>query len=61
MSSHWRQAGMTYLQYVNRAAHVMRTCLKEPMKSKALKNNKVHFRERAYQDGKKIDPGEFSL
>jgi len=33
-TSFWRIAGMSYLQYVNRAAGSVRSALKEPMKSK---------------------------
>ena len=60
MSTHWRAVGMSYLQYVNKSANVMRQCLKEPMKTNSLKVNNIHIRERLYQNGVKQEPGKLN-
>jgi hypothetical protein len=48
----WRQAGkVSYLKYANEMGGLLRECLKEPFKEKALKASQVHFRERVFAAG----------
>ena len=42
-TSFFRQAGLSYLQYANKSANVLRETLKEPVKSKVLFRNNVEF------------------
>ncbi|OQR86482.1 H - or Na -translocating F-type, V-type and A-type ATPase (F-ATPase) Superfamily [Achlya hypogyna] len=42
-SSLWRAVGMSYLQYVNFSAGVVRASLKEPVKSTVAARNAVDF------------------
>jgi F-type H+-transporting ATPase subunit epsilon len=46
MSTFWRAAGLSYLQYLQASSVAMRNSLKEPARSKALKSGAVHLRER---------------
>ncbi len=51
MSTFWRAAGLTYLQYLQASSVAMRNSLKEPARSKALKSGAVHLRERLWVNG----------
>ncbi|CAH0477133.1 unnamed protein product [Peronospora belbahrii] len=42
-TSLWRMAGVSYLQYVNQSANVVRTALKEPIKSTVQTRSHVGF------------------
>ena len=41
----WRLAGMTFLQYSQTSAAVVRLCLKEPLRTKALAREKIFFKK----------------
>ena len=57
----WRQAGkVSYLQYSNEMAGILRECLKEPFREKALKNSKVFMKERVFQNGAEVAKIEIS-
>ncbi|GFH44793.1 hypothetical protein CTEN210_01267 [Chaetoceros tenuissimus] len=47
----WRLAGMSYTQYVTRAATALRNGLKEPAKSQALKNETFSYNAAAWEAG----------
>ncbi|KAL3938220.1 MAG: hypothetical protein SGBAC_006827 [Bacillariaceae sp.] len=47
----WRIAGMTYLQYVNRAAGSVRSAVKEPMKSKLAAQGQFSYRASSWTAG----------
>uniref|UniRef100_A0A0G4FJL9 Uncharacterized protein n=1 Tax=Chromera velia CCMP2878 TaxID=1169474 RepID=A0A0G4FJL9_9ALVE len=47
----WRQAKVSYLQYSNEMAQLLRESLKEPFRSTALQRNQVHFKESIFQNG----------
>ena len=51
MSTFWRAAGITYLEYVNASSNALRNALKEPLKSKAAARGRVHLRERWWEGG----------
>ncbi|BDA47313.1 probable ATP synthase subunit epsilon, mitochondrial [Coccomyxa sp. Obi] len=51
-SSYWRVAGMSYLKYSNLCADMLRSSLKEPMKTKAKLREAVYFRAAVWKDGK---------
>ena len=55
MSTFWRAAKLSYLEYVNHSSSAVRAALKEPLRSKAAVRGKVHLRERWYEGGV---PGE---
>ena len=38
----WRAAGVSYLQYANEMAHILRSSLKDPAREKILNKNKVN-------------------
>ncbi|KAI9908711.1 hypothetical protein PsorP6_004016 [Peronosclerospora sorghi] len=42
-TSLWRMAGVSYLQYVNQSASVLRASLKEPVKSTVQARSNVQF------------------
>eukprot|EP00429_Kryptoperidinium_foliaceum_P024427 CAMPEP_0176128946 /NCGR_PEP_ID=MMETSP0120_2-20121206/65178_1 /TAXON_ID=160619 /ORGANISM="Kryptoperidinium foliaceum, Strain CCMP 1326" /LENGTH=70 /DNA_ID=CAMNT_0017464089 /DNA_START=62 /DNA_END=270 /DNA_ORIENTATION=+ len=50
-TSFWRVAGMTYLQYVNRAATSVRSALKEPMKSKLTSGSSFSYNAATWEGG----------
>ena len=54
----WRAAGMSYLQYANICADMLRSVLKEPAKSKALQRQAIYYRSSKFVDGKQSAPGE---
>eukprot|EP00529_Nitzschia_sp_RCC80_P037798 CAMPEP_0113452314 /NCGR_PEP_ID=MMETSP0014_2-20120614/6783_1 /TAXON_ID=2857 /ORGANISM="Nitzschia sp." /LENGTH=66 /DNA_ID=CAMNT_0000343683 /DNA_START=82 /DNA_END=282 /DNA_ORIENTATION=- /assembly_acc=CAM_ASM_000159 len=47
----WRIAGMTYLQYVNRAAVSVRGALKEPAKSKLSSQGQFGYKLSQWENG----------
>ena len=51
MSTFWRAASLSYLEYVNHASHAVRAALKEPLRSKASSRGNIHLRERWYENG----------
>ena len=51
MSTFWRAAQLSYLEYVNHASNAVRAALKEPMRSKAAARGNIHLRERWYDNG----------
>ena len=55
MSTFWRAAKLSYLEYVNHSSSAVRAALKEPLRSKAAARGNVHLRERWYEGGV---PGE---
>jgi hypothetical protein len=42
-TSLWRMAGMSYLQYINKSASVLRSTLKEPAKTKLASRSNVEI------------------
>lgn len=52
-TSFFRVAGLSYLQYVNKSAIVLREALKEPLKSKVAGRNKVEFAAFKWADGER--------
>ncbi|KAK0572772.1 hypothetical protein LWI29_036991 [Acer saccharum] len=52
----WRAAGMTYINYANLCAKMVRNCLKEPHKSEAISREKVHYSISKWADGKQEKP-----
>jgi F-type H+-transporting ATPase subunit epsilon len=59
---YWRNAGMTYISYANTCAAMVRNCLKEPHKTKALNREQVYYKLQTYQEGEPQKPGMgFSL
>jgi F-type H+-transporting ATPase subunit epsilon len=51
MSTFWRAAGMSYLQYLQASSVALRSSLKEPARTKAMKAGAVHLRERFWTQG----------
>eukprot|EP00815_Leptocylindrus_aporus_P007462 CAMPEP_0116057328 /NCGR_PEP_ID=MMETSP0322-20121206/4541_1 /TAXON_ID=163516 /ORGANISM="Leptocylindrus danicus var. apora, Strain B651" /LENGTH=65 /DNA_ID=CAMNT_0003541309 /DNA_START=95 /DNA_END=292 /DNA_ORIENTATION=- len=47
----WRLAGMSYLQYVNKASAVVVNALKEPAKSQALARMEYSFNKSVWEAG----------
>lgn len=60
-SSFWRQAGLSYLQYANKAASVLRETLKEPLRSQAAGRSAVSFGAHVWKDGNRGARGEEPL
>ncbi|KAG7358567.1 mitochondrial ATP synthase epsilon chain [Nitzschia inconspicua] len=50
-TSVWRIAGMTYLQYANRAAGSVRAGLKEPLKSKLAAQGQFSYKVSSWTNG----------
>jgi hypothetical protein len=61
MSTFWRAAKLSYLEYVNHSSNAVRAALKEPMRSKAAARGNVHLRERWYEGGVPGDSKFFFL
>ena len=51
-SSYWRVAGMSYLKYANLCADMVRSSLKEPLRTKAKLREAVYYRAAVWKDGK---------
>lgn len=56
-SAYWRVAGLSYLQYSNLCATMVRDALKEPMKESAKAREIVFFKNITYKDGKPSSQG----
>eukprot|EP00544_Gedaniella_sp_CCMP2646_P006694 CAMPEP_0202493942 /NCGR_PEP_ID=MMETSP1361-20130828/10075_1 /ASSEMBLY_ACC=CAM_ASM_000849 /TAXON_ID=210615 /ORGANISM="Staurosira complex sp., Strain CCMP2646" /LENGTH=73 /DNA_ID=CAMNT_0049124305 /DNA_START=68 /DNA_END=289 /DNA_ORIENTATION=+ len=54
-TSFWRLAGMSYLQYVNRATTCARLAMKEPARMKAMQQEVFSFTSTPWSNG---TPGE---
>ena len=46
----WRLAGMTYMNYVTRATHSLRSALKEPAKTKAFANSAISYNRSTFDN-----------
>jgi len=51
----WKQAGMSYLRYVNLCGDLVRAGLKEPARTAAKSRESVYFKKVAYS-GSKPEP-----
>lgn len=58
-TSMWRVAGLSYLQYVNKSAAVLRESLKEPVKSKLVARSNVNFAGFKWANGERGTRGTF--
>eukprot|EP00448_Togula_jolla_P040007 CAMPEP_0170621842 /NCGR_PEP_ID=MMETSP0224-20130122/28813_1 /TAXON_ID=285029 /ORGANISM="Togula jolla, Strain CCCM 725" /LENGTH=99 /DNA_ID=CAMNT_0010948121 /DNA_START=73 /DNA_END=370 /DNA_ORIENTATION=- len=47
----WRAAGVSYLRYSNEMAQVLRQCLREPYREKAMKRGETHLVEKVWANG----------
>ncbi|KAJ0179802.1 hypothetical protein K1T71_004393 [Dendrolimus kikuchii] len=50
--SAWRQAGLTYINYSNIAARVLRRSLKADLRNEALKRDESHVRITPWANGR---------
>lgn len=53
-SAYWRVAGLSYLQYSNLCATMLRDALKEPMKEVAKGREIVFFKNIMYEKGRPV-------
>jgi F-type H+-transporting ATPase subunit epsilon len=60
MVSFWRQAGLSYLRYANLCAKMVRNCLKEPHKAKALERDTIQFNVSQWRGGKATRGGMYA-
>jgi len=51
VTTFWRIAGMTYLQYVNTAATAIRGALKEPAQRKAMAQEFYSYKSSVWENG----------
>eukprot|EP00523_Entomoneis_sp_CCMP467_P010452 CAMPEP_0168727206 /NCGR_PEP_ID=MMETSP0724-20121128/5060_1 /TAXON_ID=265536 /ORGANISM="Amphiprora sp., Strain CCMP467" /LENGTH=66 /DNA_ID=CAMNT_0008774035 /DNA_START=47 /DNA_END=250 /DNA_ORIENTATION=- len=51
VTTYWRIAGLSYLQYVNKAATSIRGALKEPAKRKAVAQDKYFYKTSTWEAG----------
>uniref|UniRef100_M4B6J7 Uncharacterized protein n=1 Tax=Hyaloperonospora arabidopsidis (strain Emoy2) TaxID=559515 RepID=M4B6J7_HYAAE len=56
-TSLWRMAGVSYLQYVNQSAVVLRSALKEPVKSTVQARSNVEFAGFKWTNGERGERG----
>merc|ERR1712045_268323 len=47
----WRAAGVSYLRYSSEMASILRQCLREPYREKALQRDATHIVEKAWSNG----------
>jgi len=47
----WRAAGVSYLRYTNEMASILRQCLREPYREKALQKDATHLMEKVWANG----------
>mmetsp|Transcript_14149 Transcript_14149/g.24872 ORF Transcript_14149/g.24872 Transcript_14149/m.24872 type:complete len:92 (+) Transcript_14149:2-277(+) len=47
----WRAAGVSYLRYTNEMATILRQCLREPYREKALQKDATHLVEKIWVNG----------
>ncbi|GAX22503.1 hypothetical protein FisN_14Hh125 [Fistulifera solaris] len=52
VTTFWRVAGMSYLQYINKAAGTMRSVLKEPAKTRAMAQEAYGYNAAVWEAGK---------
>ncbi|XP_053949495.1 protein stunted isoform X2 [Anastrepha ludens] len=52
MTNAWRAAGLTYIQYSNICARVVRQALKSNLRADAAKRNETHVKFTPWSDGK---------
>ncbi|XP_018784132.1 PREDICTED: ATP synthase subunit epsilon, mitochondrial [Bactrocera latifrons] len=52
MTNAWRAAGLTYIQYSNICARVVRQSLKANLRSDAAKRNETHVKFTPWANGK---------
>ncbi|XP_004521016.1 protein stunted [Ceratitis capitata] len=52
MTNAWRAAGLTYIQYSNICARVVREALKSNLKADAAKRNETHVKFTPWANGK---------
>lgn len=52
-TSLWRVAGMSYMQYTNKSACILRETLKEPLKSKLAPRNHIEYAGFKWTDGER--------
>eukprot|EP01039_Chlorochromonas_danica_P010874 gene10875-12086_t len=52
VSTFWRQAGLSYLQYLNVCSRAVRNGLKEPAKSRALSRQFIFYNKSVKDSGK---------
>ncbi|XP_014256182.1 protein stunted isoform X2 [Cimex lectularius] len=52
--SNWRAAGLTYIQYSNIAARVVRQALKPELRAEAKKREDSHVRFTPWREGKPV-------
>ena len=53
--SKWRELGLTYVQYSNVAARVLRNALKPELRAEADKRASAHVKFTAWEGGKKAE------
>jgi F-type H+-transporting ATPase subunit epsilon len=58
-TSLWRMAGLSYLQYANKAASVLRETVKEPARSKLLARSNVEFAGFKWSQGERGKRGMY--
>ncbi len=56
-SSHWRLAGLNYLEMIGVASTALRQVMKEPARTEALSAAKFHYRQYTYTNGVESEPG----
>jgi F-type H+-transporting ATPase subunit epsilon len=52
MTNYWRAAGLTYIQYSNICARVLREGLKSDLRAEAMKRNDSNVRFTPWANGK---------
>ena len=56
-ASFWRIAGLSYLQYVNKASTCVRAALKEPLRTQASARDRVGYITRDWAGGERLEAG----
>eukprot|EP00587_Corethron_hystrix_P014129 CAMPEP_0113300184 /NCGR_PEP_ID=MMETSP0010_2-20120614/1921_1 /TAXON_ID=216773 ORGANISM="Corethron hystrix, Strain 308" /NCGR_SAMPLE_ID=MMETSP0010_2 /ASSEMBLY_ACC=CAM_ASM_000155 /LENGTH=67 /DNA_ID=CAMNT_0000153569 /DNA_START=116 /DNA_END=319 /DNA_ORIENTATION=+ /assembly_acc=CAM_ASM_000155 len=51
-TTYWRLAGLSYVQFLNRATSTLRASLKEPARSKAAANDSYSYSRNVWEAGK---------
>ena len=59
-SSFWRLAGLSYLQYLNKASSCVRSALKEPILTQAAVRDRVSYISRDWTAGVRGEAKEIS-
>ncbi|CDW53077.1 ATP-synt Eps domain containing protein [Trichuris trichiura] len=55
---YWRMAGVNYIRYSEIAGKIVRSCLKEPLRSEALKREGTTVKFARWKDGKQVAKAE---